>query len=286
MNGRWWDETDPKLLEEGRMKHNLSNVHLLQRRLFLFDQDGTLYLDFKPLPHALEFLSAVKNMGAETVFMSNNSSKSSALYQQKIKEILGIDASQREIYTSTKATIAYLKSVGADKVYMVGTPGFMEELEDAGIRHIQENPQLIVLAFDTTLTYKKLEEMCYHLQDGIGFIATHPDKVCPTTRGYIPDIGAFMALIKDATGAEPQAVLGKPNVNMAHFILKEFNASPDEALIFGDRLYTDMQMGFDSGIGTVLMLTGETKVGDLRGLERVPDLVLKDLGEALELMRG
>ncbi|MCK4718960.1 MAG: HAD-IIA family hydrolase [Thermoplasmata archaeon] len=284
MTAEWWKLEEGKEREEARKESNRTNRHLLRRKLFLFDQDGTLYLDFKPLPQSREFLAALKERHVQTSFITNNSSRSASVYQERLRDVLDVEASQREIYTSTKATIGWLRSEGMTRAYLVGTPGFMEEMEDAGIEHTAEEPQIIVLAFDTTLTYKKLEEMCYLIQKGVGYVATHPDKVCPTLDGYIPDIGAFIELVRTATGAGPQRILGKPNPDMVRFLLEEFDAKKEDAIIFGDRLYTDIRMGVDSGIATVLMLTGESRIEDIEKYGVAPDLVFKDLGEALELL--
>ncbi|OYT60098.1 HAD family hydrolase, partial [Thermoplasmatales archaeon ex4484_30] len=121
---------------------------------------------------------------------------------------------------------------------------------------------------------------------GIEYVATHPDKVCPTQEGYIPDTGSFIALIETATDVKPKKILGKPNPDLINFLLDKFNLSPSDAIIFGDRLYTDILMGKNSNITTALMLTGESKIKDIEKYGIIPDFVFINFEEVLQLLRS
>ena len=280
----WWSLTDPAEREKGRLAHNQANREKLDRKLYVFDQDGTIYLDYEPLPGSVDFIRKLNEMQKMTIFITNNSSASAKTYGDKLSKILGFPVPEEMIYTSSLATINYLRSKQMAKVYALGTPDFESEMRENGFELTTENPQMIVLAFDKTLTYEKLETACNLIQNGIDYIATHPDKVCPTKDGYIPDTGSFIALIETATGKPPLKIIGKPNPEMVTTLLARYDLEPEDAIIFGDRLYTDIQLGKNSGIATALMLTGESMIQDIQKFGIVPDFVFKDMNEALDLL--
>lgn len=287
MENKWWLIEDEETLHKARISNNYKKKVLLQKKLYIFDQDGTTYLDFKPLPGAREIVAyLMKKSKSYVVFISNNSSKSTYTYQKKLSNILDISISENQIYTSTLATIQYLKLNGINSVYAVGTPDFEKELMNHGIELTEENPELVIVAFDTTLTYEKLKKACLFIRNGIEYVATHPDKVCPTQEGYIPDTGSFIALIETATDVKPKKILGKPNPDLINFLLDKFNLSPSDAIIFGDRLYTDILMGKNSNITTALMLTGESKIKDIEKYGIIPDFVFINFEEVLQLLRS
>jgi HAD superfamily hydrolase (TIGR01450 family) len=282
----WWCLENEAEREEARIASNLKNAALLNKKLYIFDQDGTIYLDFEPLPGVIEFIQHLLREGKEFVFITNNSSRSVGAYRERMGKILGIELSDAHFHTSTLATTQWLKEREIKRVYPIGTPEFEEELEAHGIVLDSKSPELVVLAFDTTLTYEKLEKASYLIQRGTDYIATHPDNVCPTKDGHIPDVGSFIALLETATGRSPSAVLGKPNKDMVKHLLDSRGIESRDAIIFGDRLYTDIRMGNDSGIAAVLMLTGESTVEDIGQKDAVPDLVFGDFSEALKLMKN
>ena len=244
------------------------------------------YLDFEPLPDSKELIQKLDELGKLSVFISNNSSFNSARYANRLSEILEIKINMEQIYTSTQATISYIKSNNITKIYALGTPEYEQEIMDSGIELTRADPELVVIAFDKTLTYEKLKTACLLIQGGKKYIATHPDKVCPTKEGYIPDAGAIISFIETATGVEPMKICGKPNPEMIHFLLNKFQIKPKDAIIFGDRIYTDMRMGKDSGITTALMLTGEAKIEDIEQYGIVPEFVFKDITEVLYLIQS
>ncbi len=286
MDYNWLFNKDKNELEKFRKEYNKKNKDSLNKKLFIFDQDGTLYIDNNLLNGATEFIKYLNLKGKKIIFISNNSSRSTLAYKKKLSNLLGISINQDQIYTSTLATIAYLKSKKISKIYSIGTAEFNEELISHGFELTDKNPNLIVLAFDTSLNYQKLKKACLLIQNGVEYVATHPDKVCPTLEGFIPDIGSFIALIKTATNKEPQNIFGKPNPELINSLLKKFEIKPQEAIIFGDRLYTDIKMGKNSNTSTALMLTGESKIKDLLKYEIFPDFIFQDLNEALYLLQS
>jgi HAD superfamily hydrolase (TIGR01450 family) len=160
----------------------------------------------------------------------------------------------------------------------LGTPAFEEELAKVGLECVEEAPEVVVLSFDKTLTYKKLENATLFLAQGLPYIATNPDLLCPTEYGYIPDCGSIAALLKAATGRKPKYI-GKPNPEMIAMGLARMNADPGHCAMVGDRLYTDMEMAYRAGITSILVLSGETTRGDLQSAVTTPDYSFESVAE-------
>src|SRR5215208_7498089 len=184
---------------------------LSQVRCFLLDMDGTFYLGERLLEGALDFIQVLQERGCEYLFLTNNSSKDSQQYVEKITR-LGLPISRDRILTSGEATAMHIRDQkpGA-RVYVVGTSALENEFRARGFLLTEEAPDFTVLGFDTTLTYAKLWTLCDLVRAGVPYIATHPDYNCPTETGFMPDIGATLAFVKASTGREPDLVVGKPN---------------------------------------------------------------------------
>ena len=260
---------------------------LKRLRHFLLDLDGTIYLGRNAIPGSAEFILFLRDAGRPHLFFTNNSSKSAREYADKLTA-MGIPSTPDEVLSSGEATVRYLLSETPHRrVYAVGTPSFEAELRGAEIEVTDTNPEAVVLGFDNTLTYAKLERACLLLRTGLPFYATNPDKVCPTEYGYIPDCGSMAALLREATGRTPEFV-GKPNPAMVRMGMQKIGGTPETTAMVGDRLYTDMQMAYNAGTASVLVLTGETKRADLEAAERKPDFVfdsVRDLHAALRSMQ-
>ena len=253
-------------------------------KCFLLDLDGTFYLDEKLLPGALELLNLLDERNLDYLFLTNNSSKHAGQYVEKLGRF-NVNVGKEHILTSGEATTIYLqKEMPNAKVFIVGTRALEEEFVNCGIRLVENEPDVIVLGFDTTLTYKKLWKICNFVRDGYPYIATHPDVNCPTETGFMPDIGSFIALIELSTGRKPDVVIGKPNDNMVKAVLERTGHEKDEIVMIGDRLYTDIAMG-RTGIMTILVLSGETKKSDLAISEIRPDIIVKDLRGIVRLLK-
>ncbi|MBI5096007.1 MAG: HAD-IIA family hydrolase [Candidatus Hydrogenedentes bacterium] len=254
-------------------------------RNFLLDLDGTVYLGHSALPGAAVFIAYLRASGRGLLFFTNNSSADANHYAAKLRR-MGIEAQPRDILTSGEATVRYLiAETPYRRVYVLGVPSFEMEARWGGLTVVDDAPDAVVLAFDRTLTYAKLEKACRWLRAGVPYFATNPDRVCPTEDGYIPDCGSMTALLFEATGRRPK-VIGKPNPEMVRMALAALNATPDTTAMVGDRLYTDMQMAYDSGITSILVLTGETKKEDLDAATRRPDFVFPSVRELHAEMRG
>ena len=248
---------------------------------FLFDMDGTIYLGDKLLPGARDFLKGLDERGMPYYFLTNNSSRSRSDYVKKLEK-LGLKTPPEKIFSSGEATAIYLKKKGSGtRIFLVGTPSLEQEFNDHGFQLVQENPDYAVLGFDTTLTYEKLRKLCAFAVEGIPYIATHPDITCPTEDGFIPDIGAMIALVETSTGRKPDVIIGKPNPPIIEAIVEKTGFRVDQLAMVGDRLYTDIAMG-KTGITTILVLTGETKESDIASAPHKPDIVVRNMIELRE----
>ena len=253
------------------------------KRLFLIDMDGTIYIGEKMFETTPSFLSAINKIGANYVFFTNNSSKGRSEYLEKLNR-MGIKTSAEKIISSTDAAAFYLLENHKNSlIYAFGTIAFCEELSAYGL-NITQNPDsaisVIVMGFDTELSYKKLWDICALLckNPKLAYVATNPDITCPTEFGYIPDCGSFAQIIKNATGREP-IFLGKPAPYMVDIALSRFSTSPKDAIIVGDRLYTDIACGIACNVDTALVLSGETKREDISCGLYSPTYIYKDVGE-------
>ena len=250
-------------------------------RLFLLDMDGTFYLGDELLPGAKEFLEFCRATGRKFTFLTNNSSRSKADYVAKLA-LLGVTVTEREVYTSGDATLAYLAEHGFSReLLLIGTPSLEAQFKAAGYETAAREPKAVVLGFDTTITYEKLTRLCGAVRAGLPYIATHPDFNCPVPGGFIPDIGAVIAFVKASAGREPDAVIGKPNGYIARAAAAAFGVTLEETCMVGDRLYTDIALGA-CGCGTALVLCGDSSLGDLAASGLTPDVVCENLAELRE----
>ena len=224
------------------------------KKVFFLDLDGTVYLSDTLISGAKEAIEALRKQ-AKVFFLTNNSSKSRDTYAKKLTN-LGIPTSREDIITSSGATAYYLKLNGIKEVSVLGTDGLKDELRENGI-DVVKSAKTAVLGFDTDLNYANLCTFCDLVRGGAKYIATHPDFNCPTKSGFIPDVGSFMALINASTDRSPEVICGKPNAIMAKYALSRAKALPSEAVMIGDRIYTDLKFGADNGISAALVLTGE-----------------------------
>lgn len=256
---------------------------LAKIRHVVLDMDGTIYLGKTLFPQTHPFLGSLARMGIGHSFVTNNCSRSRAEYVHHLRKI-GIDADPSSISTSAHATIHYL-SVELPQVrrlFVHGTPGLKEDFQLAGFTIVDQQPDAVIVGFDTALTYDGLAQTAYWISRGLPYVATHPDRVCPTDQPIVlPDCAAVCSLFETATGRRPQAVPGKPNRLMLESVFARHKVQPDEVALVGDRLYTDIRMARDAGAVGVLTLTGETRREDLAGCPEHsrPDVVVENLGE-------
>jgi len=242
------------------------------------DLDGTLYLGDQLIEGALDFLARLEVSGTRRFFLSNNSSRSVDQYVEKLRG-MGVPASAEDVILSTHDLLSWLDSNGVYETYLVGTAGMQQMLEDAGVSTDSADPQYIVLGYDTEITYEKLSTASVHLHQGVPMVASHPDTVCPSPDGGLPDTGAYMELFEATTGVRPEHVCGKPNPGMILHKVEELGLRPDQCVMVGDRLYTDMEMAGRAGVHGVLVLSGEATSGDLEAASQSPSLVVGSVDE-------
>ncbi|MCC8060834.1 MAG: HAD-IIA family hydrolase [Clostridiales bacterium] len=251
---------------------------LRETELFVLDMDGTFYLDTDILDGSLEFLRQVERLGKRFVFFTNNSSKPPKTYMDKLAKMDCV-ITRQQIITSGDVMIEYLKQYYPDRrIYLVGTPDLEENFRENGISLTKDMPDAVVIGFDLTLTYEKLERACTYIRNGAVFLATHLDINCPTRDGFIPDCGAMCAAISLSTGKQPKYV-GKPFRETVDMVLSLTGAVREKVSFVGDRIYTDVKTGVDNGAHGILVLSGETKMADLETSETVPDAVFTGLNE-------
>lgn len=278
------------------MKEKLSRI-----RHLALDMDGTIYMGSTLFPFTLKFLSDMQEAGIGYSFLTNNPSRSVADYLKKL-EGLGITADEGNMYTTSLAAIDYLKAhhPAAKRLFMLGTPSMVSQFEKAGYEACADDPDdtpdALVVAFDMTLEYSKLCRAAWWASQGVPYIATNPDRVCPTDQKTIlVDCGSLCSCIESATGRRPDITLGKPDPNMLKGILDRHGLKPDEIAMVGDRIYTDTAMAHNAGAFGVLVLSGETTVETAEAVAEdartnpapeffPPDLICRDIKELGELL--
>ena len=256
---------------------------LEHKKLFLLDMDGTLYLGSELFPCTLPFLEKVKEKGGRALYLTNNSSKSKKTYVEKLAG-MGIEAREEDFVTSVEATVAKLKKEQPGKLfYVCGTQSLKDELTRAGVKitdRYGEEVEGLLCGFDTELTFKKLDDCArlLTLKPDLPYYATNPDWVCPTEYGYVPDCGSVCEMLWRATGRRPVFV-GKPQPDMIYASLEKTGARPEEALLVGDRLYTDVAAALAAGIDAAFVLSGEGTLEDIEKTGVRPTYIFKDVGE-------
>jgi HAD superfamily hydrolase (TIGR01450 family) len=262
-------------------------------RHLALDMDGTIYRGGTLFTTTQPFLTLLRKLGIGYTFLTNNPSKSFDDYLKHLQR-LGIEAQPEQLYTSTQATIEHLHAQlpQVKRIFVLGTPSMCEEFTAAGFGLTTEDaadePDAVVVGFDTTLTYPRLCRAAWWIQRGKSYVATNPDRVCPTDeQTVLVDCGSLCACLHSATGRLPDAVMGKPDPAMIRGILQRHGLEARELAMVGDRLYTDMAMARRAGTLGVLVLTGETTAAAAAEWGPEPDcIVVKDLAELGDRLLG
>lgn len=243
---------------------------------FLFDLDGTVYLDETPIGDVKGTLARLRAMHKRIVFLTNNSSKTEAEYRQKLTRI-GLWGDGDLVYTSAMATAEYVAARFPHKrVYLLATDAVKEEFSRT-VPLVEEAPDVVILAYDTTLTFAKMKRFNEFLAGGAVFLATHPDAVCPTAGVSMPDVGAFLQLFYTSSGRRPDLIVGKPGTAMGEGLERRLGIPRTRMCMTGDRMHTDIRFGNNCGMHTVLVLSGETTEETMKNFPDRPDLVLPDV---------
>ena len=230
-------------------------------KCFLLDMDGTICLDNDVFDGAVDAVNRMREQG-RVLFLTNNSSKSAIDYVNKLNK-MGFGVTEEDVYTSAMATISYLnREFAGRKVFLFANETTRREFVEGGVTLEEDAPDLIVIAFDTTFDYPRLEKLCNFIREGVPFMCTHDDINCPTVTGYKPDVGSYLALIEKSTGKKPFAVCGKPYTVMGDSIKRMCKLDSHQIAMFGDRLATDIKFGVVNDFVSVMVLTGEATLED------------------------
>ncbi len=259
-------------------------MQLSDVKCFLLDMDGTFYLGGKLIPGSLEFIRRVVDSGRDYLFLTNNSSHDSDYYVKKLAG-MGLSAPREKVLTSGEATADELNRLyPGRRTFVLGNEYLRADMARAGIPVDLHAPEIVVVGYDTTLDYAKMTAVCDFVRAGLPYIATHPDFNCPTETGFAPDIGAIMAFIEASTGRRPDLIVGKPHPGIVSAALRRTGLRCDELAMVGDRLYTDIQTGINSGMLSILVLSGETTPAMLAASDVRPDLVFDRLSDMIPLL--
>lgn len=255
------------------------------------DLDGTLYLESGPINGAKEFLQRVLNSGRQLFYFTNNTSVSRQAWINKLRAF-GFPVEPSQLLTSGDCADAYLRRHNLfPRIYLVGNADLKKEFQARGYdclddqEALQDFPQAILLSFDTELNYNKIHT-CYDLiLMDIPYIATHPDKLCPVTRGtFKPDVGSFISMFETATGGVRPTIVGKPTKEAVRFMSEKSKLSPEKIAFIGDRLYTDIRMAATSGMVGVLVLSGETTLDMLAESIDQPAITINSVADLIDYL--
>lgn len=253
-----------------------------RKHCFILDMDGTVYLGNNPIPGAVDFICKYWE-SKDFIFLSNNTSKAPDTYVKKLND-MGIPATVDRILSPTTPLVAFLRAEAINTAYVVGNADFRFDLSRRmpelilAADYTTPGVQAVILAYDTELTYKKLAHSALLLQKPeVRFFATHPDLVCPSPEGPLPDVGSFLALYETATGRRPERIFGKPETTVLAPLLARYR--PVEMVMVGDRLSTDKKLAENADMDCIVVLSGEATREDIAKEERQPALVLEHLGQ-------
>lgn len=259
---------------------------LKEKKLFLFDIDGTLAVGDTLYEGSAGLLQYIESIGGKVCYITNNSTKSGQDYVEKFRNAFHLKTTEEQFITSGYMTLRFLKERYAQaKIFVLGTASFVLELQKNGLHVVetaQDNIDCVVAAYDSELNYGKLTEVCKVLQTtDIPFYATNPDLRCPIDFGFVPDCGAICSMITETTGKSP-IYLGKPSKEVVELCLSLSGFSKEETLVVGDRLYTDIACGINGGVDTCVVFTGEAAPADIQNTPYKPDYAFENIMKLYE----
>ncbi|NWF92200.1 MAG: HAD-IIA family hydrolase [Syntrophaceae bacterium] len=258
---------------------------------FIFDLDGTVYLSNRLIPGADRVIRLIRERGRRVVFLSNKPIQTREDYAAKLTR-LGIPTRPDEVINSSLVMVNYLKKNAAHaRLFVIGETAFVEELKRAGF-HITEEPEeidYVVVAFDRTFDYRKLNIAFQAIRSGAHFVATNPDRTCPVEGGEIPDCAGMIAALEAVTQKKVEVIVGKPSPLMIQAAMEVMGLRPEDCVLIGDRLETDIKMGKEAGIATGIVLTGVTDEMMLKEYKHSsiqPDFVFQSIADVENLLIG
>jgi 4-nitrophenyl phosphatase len=246
-------------------------------RALLLDMDGVLWRDMEPIGDLPAILAQIAAKGLQAAFVTNNATRTVEQYQEKFRGF-GVEVKAEQIQTSAKAAAHYLsqRHPKGGNVYVIGERGLREALEKKGFVIAEKNCIAVIVGLDRELTYEKLRRAALLINGGAAFIGTNPDRTLPSPEGEVPGAGSILAALEAATGVAP-VIIGKPGTALLESAMEQLGVKPDETLMVGDRIDTDVAAGQKAGCRSALVLTGITSEQAARAWKPAPDYIEKDL---------
>jgi len=253
---------------------------------FIFDCDGVIWKGETKIEGVDSVIGYLRRENKRIVFLTNNSTKTREEYAKRLK-LFGIDAKINEIVTSGYVTGQYLKKKYGRNLglYIIGESGLIEEMKNFGFTILSEKDvwhrkvNVVIVGLDRKLTYEKLAAGAYAILNGAKFVATNADPNIPTEKGLLPGAGAIVSFLEVSTGVKPEIVIGKPNIEIMNFALKILDTEPENTLVIGDRIETDVIAAKRVGCKSLIVLTGATTLEEVRKSKVKPDFILKSLSD-------
>lgn len=277
-----FDNSDPRMLHSGV---------IFETSIYVFDLDGVMYLGETPIAYAADAVNQIVSAGKSVYFLTNNSGKTRASYQEKLLSVNGLHVPAERIFTSAYATALFVKQANSAgrSAFIIGESGLADELAEVAGLKVFTRPystradaiDYVIVGIDRQFTYDKLKFAHEAITRGHAqFIATNRDATFPMEHGEIPGGGSLVAALACAVGRDP-VTIGKPEVHAYEAILKTASVSAADSTMVGDRLDTDIAVGKRVGAHTVLVLTGVTSRNAAAAArdEYRPDVILDDLRE-------
>jgi HAD superfamily hydrolase (TIGR01450 family) len=258
-------------------------IGLQDKRIFFLDKDGTLAIGDNALPGSVSFLKHLREKGKIFYVLSNNSSKTPKMHMDSLKKA-GINVGEENILVSLHAALDFFRSSGFRSVYWAANKEVGDYIENEGFKFEEQNPEAALLTYDTEINYNKLVKIVELVRKGIPYYSTHIDLVCPAPSGSLPDVGTFIEVIRLTTGVLPKRTFGKPDKGLISSTLKKHSLFEKDAVIIGDRLYTDIKLAENSDITSVLVLSGETKKEDYESSKIRADIIVDGIDELLDFI--
>jgi len=253
-----------------------------QLRALLLDMDGVVWRDTEPIGDLPIVMKKIAAKGLQTAFVTNNATRTVEQYQEKFRGF-GIEIPAERIHTSSKVAARILAQhyPNGGNVYIIGERGLRDAVQDEGFQINETSPLAVVVGLDRELTYDKLAIATNLIRTGAAFIGTNPDRTLPSPNGQVPGAGSILAALEASTDIKP-TIIGKPERALLDSALEQLGIPPEEALMIGDRVETDVAAGQKAGCRTALLLSGVTNEPAARAWKPAPDYIEKDLETLIE----
>lgn len=282
-NKKWFEIDNFEDLAQAEELFNDKLNSIKDKKIFFIDRDGTITLEDEIIPGAKDFIDHLDKKGILYYIITNNSSRTPEKHLEKLNNI-GFNFSIDNILVSTDSALNYFKNKGIKKLFYIANNEVSNYILSKGFEFDENKPDALLLTYDNEINYSKMRKFVKLLRKGIPYYATHKDYVCPTPEGDIPDIGSFIELFNGVTGFKPNKIFGKPDYNFISETLKTHNLKDKDAVIIGDRLYTDISLAINNEITSILTLTGETTRQDYEKSEIKADIIVKNIKDLIKYL--